>query len=364
LLVKQPHRAKFLEYMVIRAFYDKALASLERFGVEGIPVNRLVKLCSGWMLTPAAEKKNDYMVLLCYFVFTRKKYDEAVLRYLVKHYNGTTREMFRLWQAARQFELDTHKLGERLLTQMLFSESYIEDSFLVFNAYYRDVTNHTLVRAFLTFYAYKFLVHDQVIDEELFPIMKRELYYDENDVCLLAWLKQNAGNRKLSENELVFAEYNINRLVRKGITLPFFLDYQKVITLPDRLLDKCYASYISDPGKQVYIHYRLLKQNSPEFITERMPNVFLGIHLKEFLLFYHEAIQYYITEESTEDTNITESFHIQYECVAPEDDESKYNQINLMLITQEMQDDSTLLTMMENYIKKEYLIDACFSQIE
>jgi hypothetical protein len=304
------------------------------------------------------------MVLLCYFVFTRKKYDEAVLRYLVKHYNGTTREMFRLWQAARQFELDTHKLGERLLTQMLFSESYIEDSFLVFNAYYRDVTNHTLVRAFLTFYAYKFLVHDQVIDEELFPIMKRELYYDENDVCLLAWLKQNAGNRKLSENELVFAEYNINRLVRKGITLPFFLDYQKVITLPDRLLDKCYASYISDPGKQVYIHYRLLKQNSPEFITERMPNVFLGIHLKEFLLFYHEAIQYYITEESTEDTNITESFHIQYECVAPEDDESKYNQINLMLITQEMQDDSTLLTMMENYIKKEYLIDACFSQIE
>lgn len=364
LRVKPPFRTKLLEFMVIRAFYDKALNALEIFGVEGIPTNRLVKLCSGWMLTPAADKKNDYMVLLCHYVFSHKKYDEAILSYLVKYYKGTTREMFRLWQAARQFDLDTHMLEERLLTQMLFAESYIEDSFLVFNMYYKDVTNHTLVRAFLSFYAYKFLVHNHVIDEELFPIMKRELYYDENEICLLAWLKYNSNNKKLTDNELVFAEYNIMRLVRQGVILPFFQDYQKRITLPDRILDKSYAIYISDPAKQVYIHYRLLKQNNQEFITERMPNVFLGIHLKEFVLFYHEALQYYITEESSEGTNITESFHIQYDCAAPEEDESKYNQINLMLIAQEIQDDSTLMSMMENYIKKEYLIDSCFRPIE
>lgn len=362
--VKQPHRTKFLEFMVIRAFYDKALESLEVFGVEGIPVNRLVKLCSGWMTTPAAEKKNDYMVMLCHYVFAHKKYDEAILNYLVRYYTGATREMFKLWQAARQFELDTHMLEERLLTQMLFAESYIEDSFLVFNTYYKDVTNHTLVRAFLSFYAYRFLVHDQVIDAELFPIMKRELFYDENDICLLAWLKQNSADKKLTENEIIFAEYNIARLVRRGMILPFFRDYGKRIALPDRIQDKCFATYLCDPGKQVYIHYRLLRQTSPDFITERMPNVLLGIHLKEFVLFYHETIQYYITEESSEGTNITESFHIRYECETPEDDESNYSQINLMLIAQEMQDESTLLSMMENYARKEYMIDACFRPIE
>jgi len=315
-------------------------------------------------MTPKAEYRDEFMVMLCYYVFVHKKYDIAILRYLVNYYEGTTREMFKLWHVAKDFQIDTHMLEERLLVQMLFAESYIEDSFLVFNEYYKNVTNHTLVRAFLTYYAYRFLVHEQVIDEQLFPIMKRELYYDENDICLLAWLKQNAMNRKLSDNELVFAEYNIQRLIRKGIELPFFLDYRNKLSLPDRIMDKCFIVYHSNPRKQVYIHYRLVKSDNQEYITERMPNILLGIHVKELILFYHEALQYYITEETSEETNITESFHIQYDCDAPEDDESRYNQINLMLIAMEMQEDSTLLTMMENYIQKEYLIGQCFRQIE
>ena len=362
--VHPPQRTRILEYMLIRSIYDKALKLLEIFGFEGIPINRLLKLCSGWIMTPGDEKKQEFMLNLCHYVFAHRKYDETILRYLVNNYNGATREMFTLWMAAREFELDTHTLEERMLTQMLFTESYIADSFLVFNTYYKEVTNHTLVRAFLTYYAYKYLVHNHVIDVELFPIMKRELYYEENDICLLAWLKHNAVNSNLKENELIFAEYNIGRLVRKRIVFPFFLDYSKRITLPDRISDQCFITYHSDPKKQVYIHYRLLKNNNQEYITERMPNIFLGIHLKEFVLFYHEVIQYYITEESVEGTSITESFQVQNDCDTQEEDETKYNQINLMLIAEEMQDDNTLLAMMESYSKKEYMIAACFKQIE
>jgi hypothetical protein len=362
--IRPEERMKFIEFMVIRTFYDKAIEALEAFGLEGIPVNRLVKLCSGWMTTPQAAEKQEFMVFLCYYVFCQKKYDEAILRYLIRYYNGATRDMFRLWKAAREFELDTHKLEERLLTQMLFSESYIEDSFLVFSSYYKEITNHLLVRAFITFYAYKFLVHETAIAPDLFPVMKRELCYEENDICLLAWLKNSASSDRLPENDLVFAEYNIGRMVRKGIILPFFLEYKKRITLPDRLSDKCFITYHSDPGKQIYIHYRLLKTNNQEYITERMPNTFMGIHSKEFVLFHQEALQYYITEESAEGTAITESYHMQYVCETPEDDESKYNQINLMLIASQMQDETTLLDMMEDYIKREYMINTCFKQIE
>ena len=31
-------------------------------------------------------------------------------------------------------------------------------------------------------------------------------------------------------------------------------------------------------------------------ITERMSNILLGVHVKEFMLFYNEELQYYITE--------------------------------------------------------------------
>ena len=82
------------------------------------------------------------------------------------------------------------------------------------------------------------------------------------------------------------------------------------------------------------------------------------------MLFYHETLQYYITEELGEDTSITESYHLQYDCGTPEDDESNYNQINMMLMSMEMQDDNTLLELMENYAFKERMIATCFKQIE
>lgn len=356
-------RIRYLEYMVIRSLYHKAMEAIKSFGFEGVTINRLVKMCSGWMLTPEAENRNELMVDLCYYVFSHNKYDEAILRYLVNYYNGATREMYGLWKAAKGFEINTHLLEERLLMQMLYTEGYLEESFLVFSDYYRDVTNHKLVRAFLSFYAYNYLVHLHVINTELFPIMKRELNYEENDICLLAWLKYYSEDRKLTENEFNFIEYQIDRLVKKDIILPFFLLYRKQVKLPERVVDKCYITYITDPRKQVYIHYRLLSEQDREYTTQRMNNAFMGIHVKEFVLFYHEALQYYITEETSDGSNITESLHTQYECETPEEDDSNYNQINLMLMAKEVKDENTLLVLMENYLRNKYMIDACFKQI-
>lgn len=357
-------RSKYIEIMVVRALYQQALCALENFAVEGISINRLVKLCSGWIGGQETAVKREIMIHLCYHVFINKKYDEAILSYLTEYYEGPTRDMIGLWKAARQFELNTHRLEERLLSQMLFTENYVEESFLIFQIYYKDIINHTLVRAFLTYNAYRYLVHDAAIDQELFPIMKRELYYEENDSCLLAWLKFHAGNGRLTEQELVFAEYHIGRLVRKGIVLPLFLEYKDRMILPERLTDKCFITYHADPKKQVYIHYSLGNAKDGKFITERMPNMILGIHCKELVCFYHEELQYYISEESAENTNHTEVYQICYESEIPEEENSNYNRVNKMLQARELQEDSTLLELMEQYVKQELMIQECFHPIE
>ncbi|MBP1754191.1 MAG: hypothetical protein H6Q59_589 [Firmicutes bacterium] len=361
--IKPTERAKYIEYMVVRKIYDRALYALKFFGFEGITTNRLVKMCSGWMLTPDAENKNILMVELCYYVFAHGKYDEAILHYLVQYYEGATREMYKLWKAAKSFDLGTHSLEEHMLTHMLFTQNYMEESSVVFLEYYKDVTNHTLVRAFLSYYAYNYLVHEHVIHSELFLVMKREQNYEENEICLLAWLKHNAHNKKLTENELGFVEFHIARFVKKNIILPFFAEYRSRVALPERLLDKCYITYITDPHCQVYIHYRLMKDQEPDFITERMVNVFMGIHVKEFVLFYHETVQYYITEGYSEEEEITESFYAQYDCESSEEEDGRFGQINLMLMALEVKDDDTLINIMENYIQKEYLAEACFAPI-
>jgi len=131
------------------------------------------------------------------------------------------------------------------------------------------------------------------------------------------------------------------------------------------LTDKCFVEYKTDPRKQVYIHYRLLKGNASEdYITERMSNIFMGIHAKEFVLFYHEILQYYITEEIGEEVTITESFHLNFDQEIAEDEESKFNQINLMLMAIEMQDEMTLLDIMEHYVETQYMISKCFQPME
>ena len=362
--VKEADRTKFIEYMAIRGHYSKALIALLDYGFEGISVKRLLRICSGWITDSGYDTKQEYHISLCYYIFSQGKYDEAILGYLVKYYYGPTDNMFNLWVAAKDFELDTHRLEERLLVQMLFVEGYMKDSFEVFSHYYKNVTNRLLVKAFLTFYAYKYLVHDRIINKELFPIMRRELNYEANDICLIAWMKYNTTNRKLTMSERDYISYSISRLEKKGIVLPFFMDYHKGIKLPERLSDKVYIEYKTNPKKQVYIHYRLAKNNSEgEYITELMPDVLLGIHVKEIVLFFHELLQYYISEEYDGEVNVTESFHLRFDKEISEEEESKYNQINLMLMAMEMQDETSLIDIMEHYVKSEHIIKKCFKPI-
>lgn len=362
--VRPEARHKLLEYMIKRGFYDKVFAAIETFEYKDIATNLLVRCCSGWLANGNPDRKQELILDLCYYVFDKNKYNEAILDYLVRYYQGITQDMFRIWQAAKGFEVDTHQLEERLLTQMLFTEGYVQDSFLIFNEYYKNVTNRMMVRAFLSYYAYKYLIHDWVINTDLFPIMRREISYEENDLCLLAWLKYNAKTKKFSENDLIFIEYQIHRLVKKGIVMAFFDQYKDKVRLPDTIINKSFVEYKTNPDRQVYIHYRLLgASDQDEFITERMTNVYMGIHVKEFVLFYREILQYYITEESGEEVMVTESIQESNDNT-PSDEESKYHQINLMLIAKEMHDEATLIDLMEHYVSTDYIATKCFHPIE
>lgn len=356
-------RIKLLEYMVKRGIYSKVRDAIQTFGYEDISINLLVKYCSGW-LDNNGDNKQEFMVDLCNYLFSKHKYDDAILKYLVRYYHGSTKEMFEIWKAARKFEVNTRKMEKRLLVQMLFTEGYVQGSFLIFNEYYKNITSRLIVRAFLSFYAYKYVIHGWVINQELFPIMRRELNYEKNDLCLIAWLKFNSNNKDLSESDRSFIEYQIHRLVKKGIILPFFTDYREKVKLPDLIMDKCFVEYKTDPRKQVFVHYRLLSNtSSEEFITEKMPNVLMGVHLKEFVLFYNEILQYYITEEYGDDVLVTESFQLHHD-TSPTDGESRHNQINLMLMSKEMNDDTTLLDLMEQYVRTDYFIEQCFQPID
>lgn len=347
--LKKDDRNKLIEILLIRDHYKPAQKAIWEFGYDGIAMKRLIKLCTHLLQETQEEEK--HLIKLAFHIFKEGKYNEEILLYLVENYNGTTEDMYKLWEAAAGFELNTASLEERLLGQILFAESYLVKGMDVFLKYYKRGSNHKLIRGFLSYYAYKYVVMDRLLPTELFNIMKKELVYEDNEICMLALLKEYSKQEQYTENDLELIDYNLHQFVKRGIVLPFFKKFEEVLTLSPGINDRYYIEYITNPANKVIIHYRLEGKNSTgEFFEEEMKNVYLGIHVKEFILFCNESIQYYISEEDSKgQILITESVTVLLGQDMKLEEDTRYNQLNFMLTALEMQDDKTLLECIKKY---------------
>jgi hypothetical protein len=84
-------------------------------------------------------------------------------------------------------------------------------------------------------------------------------------------------------------------------------------------------------------------------VEEDMPDVYDGIFVKAFVMFFGEMIQYYISEEYASQVEVTQSNRLTNNDVYSEKDESRYNLLNQMLISATLQDDQNLYHSMKQY---------------
>lgn len=91
-----------------------------------------------------------------------------------------------------------------------------------------------------------------------------------------------------------------------------------------------------------------------------MNNTFEGIFTKEFTIFYGDTVQYYITEEENQKGDITESHTLMNDEIDSQAVEGRFEAVNDMIATLEMNDDNTLENMMDNYAVSDYLVKKMF----
>lgn len=361
--MKKSDRIQILEYTILRGLYDIALDRLEEFGYEGVGVKRLYKLCTKLIENWDIQVNKPILTQLGFYVFQEEKYDETIVNYLINHFIGTTKEMFLLWKQAVEYGMNTVELEERLLGQMLFAESYIVDALSVFLSYYQKGSNQLLIRGFLAYYSYKYVIFDRVIPSTFFEILEKEAVFEEGQVGMLALLKYYTTLSELTEEQIQLVDFNIHKFIERKIILPFFKKFSNIITLPSSICDNFYIEYIANPNSEITIHYLIENEEKQErFQEERMKNIFCGIYVKSFTLFYNEVLQYYIVEKNETEMNITESAMIKLE-ENFDGEEDSYGLINTMLVARELQDEKTLLEMMGNYIKTDYAINELFRML-
>lgn len=351
-------RSYVVEYLIIRDFYEKALEAVDKYGFGIVPAKRLMKLAANLINSKYDNEQTRPLICdMCIHVFRQKKVTDEILEYMVKYFNGSTKEMFAVWRVCREKEINCTEFEERLIGQVLFAETYSMDVAQVFESYYEKGTDKRLIKAFLKYNAYKYLVKDRVIPEELFDIIAKELSFDKNEICSLAMLKYYSTKEHLDRNQKIFAEYYIEYFAGKDMVLPFFKDFVGKAYIPGYIVDKHYVEYKADPSIDISIHYQL--DDTGDFVVETMKDVFMGIRVKEFLLFYGETLQYYVTEESVSGDKITESFNINANDKIS-DDSSRYSLINTVLMAKEMKDDVAMLEVLKEIATADYLTETLY----
>ena len=183
-------------------------------------------------------------------------------------------------------------------------------------------------------------------------------------ICKLAFLKYYAENKsERRQEQMGLIESFLRELMAEGIHLKLFREYDEYPDLQQELTDKSIIEYRTTPGSRACIHYVMLYENgeSDEYKAEYMRDVYGGVCFKEFVLFFGESLQYYITEELNGEERLTESGTLQNSDAAAGGEGGRYHLLNDLVLSKTLEDYDTMDNLLEEYYRKEFLNGQLFT---
>lgn len=365
--VENREYAQVVRFMVIRGMYEKAYEWICLRGGHGIEPKIIMRLCSR-LIDMEMAQADEILTSLAYMAFQSGKYDEVLLKYLVTHYNGRIREMRSIWKAAKSFGVDTYDISRRILEQMLYTGAYIGEKTEVFRDYIMGGANAELEGAFLAQSCFDYFVGEKVTDDYIIQDLQRVIDRQEEIplVCKLAYTRFYAENKKLIDEKISRCLIAFLReLLSKDMYFPYFKEYAEHIGFMRQFADKTMIQYKAESGNKAVIHYLMETQEAgnSEYVTEVMTDMFYGICVKQFILFFGEKMQYYITESGEEQEHLTQSGTLSRSDTDREQKEDKYNLINDIAIGRTLNDDNTMSSLLHEYFEREYVAHKLFHML-
>ena len=364
--IPSPQRGRMIGLLILRGQTAQVMQLIERYGFEDIDLRlleRFVQELPKEQTEEATPILNDIMLEL----FRRGRRNDRVLDYLVANLQARTQILYHVWQEVDAAGRKSDSLTERLLAQILFTESYLPYGDALVRAYDKPTNDRTLLRAYITYMAYKYLTADIEMGETTVAIIRRNAYREENDVTVLALLKQYATQEELSKDEQDFAEYWLLRMEAKGKVLPAFLNFAKYFTLPESLEDKFLIEYRTNPKHHVTLDYSY--RGSGKRVRKEFPmrDICYGIFVRELVLFDGEIVDYVISDESDregDDTVISERAELHGGDKRIGNPGSRFAQINDIIKAQQDRNADRAMELLNRYIKNEFAISQLFHTAE
>ena len=341
-------RKYLIDMLVSNRLYEKAYDMAMEYGIDMLAAASQVVLCENALKVQHVD--DDFMVQLAISAFKTGKYSDLVLKYLCENYTGPTDELINLWHAADKFSISSMKLDERILEQGIYTQIEPEKISDIFMEYYKRAGNEKLILAYISLVAHGYLHSGGCKADFIFDIIEKRYIGNRtlNDACQLALLKHFAEKTDITQAELEIEDTLLKYYIYNNMYFDFFarLDYRLLEKY--FLYDKAFLQYESTPGTHVVLHYSR-DEDGEEFNSEDMVEMYDGIYVKTFVIFFGELIRYYITEEHDNSIEVKESNRLTCNNIPGHNDHSRYNLINEMIISDTLSDETTLKSNIDEY---------------
>lgn len=351
-------RKYLIDILVSNRLYEKAYDMAMEYGIDMLAAASKVVLCENALKVQHVD--DDFMVQLAISAFKTGKYSDLVLKYLCENYTGPTDELINLWHAADKFSISSMKLDERILEQGIYTQIEPEKISDIFMEYYKRAGNEKLILAYISLVAHGYLHSGGCKADFIFDIIEKRFIGNRtlNDACQLALLKHFAEKTDITQAELEIEDTLLKYYIYNNMYFDFFarLDYRLLEKY--FLYDKAFLQYESTPGTHVVLHYSR-DEDGEEFNSEDMVEMYDGIYVKTFVIFFGELIRYYITEEHDNSIEVKESNRLTCNNIPGDNDHSRYNLINEMIISDTLSDETTLKSNIDEYKR----LDAATKQL-
>lgn len=351
-------RKYLIDMLVSNRLYEKAYDMAMEYGIDMLAAASKVVLCENALKVQHVD--DDFMVQLAISAFKTGKYSDLVLKYLCENYTGPTDELINLWHAADKFSISSMKLDERILEQGVYTQIEPEKISDIFMEYYKRAGNEKLILAYISLVAHGYLHSGGCKADFIFDIIEKRFIGNRtlNDACQLALLKHFAEKTDITQAELEIEDTLLKYYIYNNMYFDFFarLDYRLLEKY--FLYDKAFLQYESTPGTHVVLHYSR-DEDGEEFNSEDMVEMYDGIYVKTFVIFFGELIRYYITEEHDNSIEVKESNRLTCNNILGDNDHSRYNLINEMIISDTLSDETTLKSNIDEYKR----LDAATKQL-
>lgn len=282
--------------------------NIRQKGMDAFDEQEMFSLCSK-QIRDTNYEENEYLLHLCFELFKRQQYDKVTLMYLANYYCGATDDMRKLWAVLKDYEIPAYKIGERIITQMVFSENLFceekifEDYYLSDNAYFR------LKQAYLAYVSREYVVYEREVDKCVFDIIVNECEHGEElaDICKVALLKYFSNENYPADYESVLHQI-LREMCEKQLVFPFYMKYKESWLRELQLYDKSMVFYRAKPGSSVKLFYKMKRGMREElgYHSESLLPVFENLYVKQYILFDDERVSYYFQETNGKEITTTE----------------------------------------------------------